>query len=865
MIDDDVARAKRIALAESNAAGARRIAFAGMTAARIVSVSTFLYSIVALAWPWMARADDAPPASVPAKYDTFVKGGTVTNGLLGVVRKDGRVYLVISKDQLGKDFIETSVPTTGIGGLGPAPEESDIAPARIIRFERVDDNVIVRWPNTYPKVDPNTPQAAGAALSFPNSVVAVAPIVAQSDTSVVISAAPFLGDLANLKAQFDQIVTKSEHQYHLDSARSFFTEAKSFPQNTIVRVSQTWSSDTPDTIDNAPDPRSVEVLMTYNIVAAPKDDGYMPRIADARVGYFEQPLIDFRSDSNPSRTIYYVNRWNFRPQTPGRPSPAQNPIVYTLSNDIPLEYRDAVRKSLLAWNEAFARVGIQNAISVRQQPDDPGFDADDIRNNMVLWVSSSYPSFGAEAQSIQDPRTGEELNVGIDIDAFAGLEGDYWYRYYVAPARGLPDSRAAEHQFSVDWIAATVLHESGHDMGLQHNFIASTAYAAKQLQSTAFTAKYGVASSVMEYAPMNVWPRGTPQGDFQQLVLGPYDYYAIKYGYGYIPNATTPEAELPALNAIASHWSDPLYRFASDEDVDFGSGHAVDPRVQQDDLTDHPVAWEQMQLGLLRSLMNVVDRRFPKNGESFDEARRAFIFPLKLYVEYAAMPAHVIGGEYISRANAGDPNSLPPFTPVSRADEYQAWKVLEDGLFSDAAWRFSPNVLNKLAYREVSSAGPQGKWVYDQPQRHDVAVVQIAGQTQESVLNELFAPLTLQRIDDLSTKYAPGTTMTLTDLFDWTRDGIFGDLRNGTIAQAGVVRRNVQMRLARRLAQLWLAPASGTPPDAQALARLQLEYLERDTAIALRAKLSDLPRAHVEALQALAHQALEARATLAPP
>lgn len=806
----------------------------------------------------------AAAASEPAKYDAFVKGATVANGLIGVIRKNGKVYLAVSKSQLGQDFIEVAVPATGIGGFGPAPGEPYVAPARIMRFERVDDTIVIRWPNTIAKVDPNSPQAAGAQASLASSIVAIAPVEAQSDTMVVFSAAAFLGDVANLKAQFDSVVTKPGHAYHLDAARTFFTETKSFPQNTILRVDQTWATDSPDTIDNVPDARSVEVRMTYNIVAAPQN-GYMPRIADPRVGYFEQPLLNFQSDKNPSRNVNYISRWNFNPQTPGQPSPAKNPIVFTISNDVPVDYRDAVRSALLAWNDVFARIGIQGAVQVRQQPSDATFDLDDIRNNMVSWFDTSSPQYGAEALIINDPRTGEEINVGINVDAVVGLFGPQYYRYVAAPARGLADNEALEKQFTIGWITSIILHESGHDLGLQHNFIGSMAYTAGQLQDPAFTAKNGVASSVMEYAPVNLWPAGTRQGDYFQLVVGPYDYYAVQYGYGYIPNAATPEAELPALNKLASRWSDPLYRFASDEDVQFGNGHAVDPRVQQDDLTNHPLEWEKLQLTMLHALMNAVDRRFPKSGEPFDEARRAFSVPLRFYARDAVMPAHIIGGEYISRANAGDPHSAPPMQPVSRTDEYAAWQVLQEYLFSDTAWQFNPNVLNRLTYSEFSSLGPDGTWIYNPSPRHDVAVVQVAAQTQERALNELFAPLTLQRIDELSTKYSPGTTMTLTDLFDWTRNGFYGDLANGTIAKAGVVRRNAQMRFAKRLAHLWLAPAAGTPGDAQALARLQLEYLLRDTTLALRAKLPDLPRAHVETLQALARQALDARATMAAP
>ena len=830
-------------------------------------------SFAVLLLPSALRAQDGSPtgapggpaggaASGPAPYDVFVKGADVSSGLIPVVRKAGKVFLVISISQFDKDFIETSVPWTGLGGFGPAAGEPYVAPARIMRFQRVDDTIVIRWPNTFAKVDQQTPQALGVQTSLPSSVVAVVPVVAQSKTAVVVPAAPFLGDIADISAQFEAVAAKPGHSYRLDPTRAFFTDAKSFPDNTLLRVSQTWTTDAPDTIDNAPDARSIEVRMTYNIIAAPQD-GYLPRIADARVGYFEQPLIDFGTDRKMTRNVYYAIRWNFAPEHPGQPSQAKHPLIYTLNNNIPIDYRDAIKQALLQWNAAFERVGILNAIQVQQQPNDPGFDVDDIRNNMVSWINATSPQYGAEALLIDDPRTGEELNSGVNIDAVAGLEGRR-YRYYVAPARGLPDTEALEKQFAIDAIHAIVLHEAGHDFGLQHNFIGSMAYTAKQLQDTTFTAKYGIASSVMEYAPTNVWPKGTPQGDYNQLVLGPYDYYAIAYGYTNVANAATPDDELPALNRLASRWADPMYRFASDEDAFFDRGHAIDPRVQQEDLTDHPVAWETMQLGMLHGVMNAVSQRFPKPGESYDEARRAFSYPLRLYALYAVMPAHVIGGEYISRANAGDPHAATPLQPVSRSDEYQAWQVLQTYLFADAAWSFSPNVLNKLAYTEVSSF-VDGSWIYNPSPRHDVAVVQVAAQVQDRALNELFAPLTLQRIDELSTRYAPGTTMTLADLFDWTRAGIFGDFQNGTIGHAGVVRRNAQMRFAKRLSQLWTSPALGTPTDAQALARLQLRYLAQASTQALNGKLDELTRAHVEALQAIAKQALEARATIASP
>lgn len=809
-----------------------------------------------------SQAAQTASASTPKPYDTFVNHATVQPGLIPIIHKDGKVYLALAVSQLDSDFIETAVPSTGFGGFGPAPGEPYVAPARVLRFQRNEDTVILRLPNTFAITRPDTPQAAGATQSLPNSVIAVVPIVAQDDKTVVIPADPFLHDVGDLAHAFQDFAHFNPlHAYHLDESRTFFTKTKAFAQNDVIRVDQTWESADPNHIDNAPDPRSIEVVMTYNLIQAPSD-GYMPRINDPRIGFAAQPLMNFSTDDMTHRDVKYIVRWNFGSRTSAAPAPAANPLVYYLSNDIPAQYRGVVRGALLAWNAAYARIGILNAVQVRDQPSDPNWDADDIRYNVVRWIDTSIPQYGAEALLITDPRTGEELNTGINVDAVEGLTGAY--KYLVAPARGLPDSIALERAFVQQELRATILHESGHDMGLLHNFIASEAYTAKNLQSKAFTDRYGVANSVMEYAPLNIWPKGVAQGDYTQMVLGPYDYYAIRYGYGYIPGARTPQGELPVLRQWASRWSEPYYRFASDEDAYFGSGHAIDPRVVMDDLTNHPLQWCGTQMTLMHNVMNAVANRFPARGQSYEEARRAFLYPLRGYLRCAAMPAHTIGGEYISRAANGDPHAGSPLTAVSRNDEYAAWKLLQAGLFADAPWRFKPRVLTMLTYDEYEwFAGPQWSWAYSPPDRHDVDVTARIGTAQDETLDELFAPLRLQRIADLSSKYGRAA-MTLPDLFNWVQSGILGDLADGRVAGDGVIRRNLQVAYAKRLAKMWLNPQPGTPSDAQGLARLQLGRLQHDAALGLRSsKLDELTRAHLEELRAIAQQALEAHAAIA--
>ncbi|MGH8282385.1 MAG: DUF5117 domain-containing protein, partial [Gammaproteobacteria bacterium] len=484
----------------------------------------FVLAALVLAAPSALPAPATPaahsashPPKVPAAYNKFVKGAAITPGLIPIIHKAGKVYLSLSPSQLGEDFIETSVPSSGLGGLGPAQGEPYVAPARILHFERAGNQVVLRWPNRYALTQPGSPQATGVRNSLPNSIIAVVPISAQDHDHVVISADAFLGDVADLADTFNAREKNPAHRYRLNAKKTFFLQTKAFPLNDVLRVDQSWvAPEATPKFDNAPDSRYVEVRMTYNLIAAPHDN-YVPRIYDPRVGYFSEPLMNFATDSEMQRAVHYITRWNFGKRISVAPFKATSPIVFYLSDDIPMEYRETVRQALLTWGQAFTRVGILNAIQLRNQPHTPGWDPDDIRHNMVRWIDTSSPAFGAEALLITDPRTGEELNVGVNFDAVMGLDGRLIYKYIIAPARGLPDTKIVEQKFAAAFIRMVVLHESGHDMGLQHNFIGSMAYTAKDLQSKSFTGKYGVASSVMEYSPLNIWPKGTPQGDYVQL------------------------------------------------------------------------------------------------------------------------------------------------------------------------------------------------------------------------------------------------------------------------------------------------------------------------------------------------------------
>ena len=867
---------------------------------RFVSMTFAIFFLLAL--PAAVRADDSDGGGKLVPYADFTKSAQPQHGLFTVWRKDGKVFLELTPQQLGVDFIQTAVPRNGIGGYFFFNSSADYAPARLIDFTRVDDKIAITWPNAMFIAPPGSAAANAVAQTFASSMVDVAPVVSVDDATgdVVFDASPFLGDLMDtadgLKASLG--ITNPENAYRLDPQRTYFGPTKAFADNVLIEADQTFASDEPNVIDNVPDPRTLLIKIDYNIAKAPDNSDYTPRLADDRVGYFDNTHLDFGSDDVRSRDLRYIIRWNEQPSDPTKAvSPSKHPLVFYLSNTIPTQYRGAVRDALLTWNKAFLPLGISDAVIVKDQPDpsvDPTWDADDIRYNVVRWLAESNSGGFAEAQIVYDPRTGQEFHTGIVVDADLMLFGGLQYQFDVQPQvtavgpmrgndadyalgmrreagfgleamqmMGLTSGYQIPQQYKYDFLKSIILHESGHDWGLQHNFIGSDDYTAKELQDKSFTARYGVATSVMEYSPINLWPKGYHQGEYWQTTLGPYDYYAIHWGYARVPGAHTPQDERPVLNRWASAWSDPRYRFASDEDVAYFNGHAIDPRVSHWDLSDDTLGWCGTRLQLANGLVGDLDQHYPRPGEPYEEERDAFGYAMGEYLTCSGILEHFVGGEFLSRAHGGDPHSTVPLTPESRSQEQRAFAMIDKYITGDNAWRFSPQLLNRMTYTEWSPTWENGTWAYDPSDRHDVPVAEVAESFQDQELGMMFQPAVLNRIDDLSLRSKPGQTMSLTDLFSWTQQSVFGDLRDHGLSTVGLIHRSEQQSYAAMLSDLLLRPRPGTPYDAQALARAELTDLQAEIKGALgSSRLDTMTRAHLADLQVRVARTLDAQTVI---
>ena len=837
-----------------------------ISARHVVSVALLVLVVVFGAAP--SSADAADPA---VSYDTFVKTATAQRGLFTIWHRGGNVYLELAAAQLDRDFVQTIVPASGLGANFVVYGNTDHLPAELVRFERAGDKVAIEWPNPY-FIAPHEPSAARAiAGNFAHTVVALAQIAAEDPKTgaIVIDAAPYLDDQLNLKAILAQSLRAQPKAapYELDKTRTFFGATKAFPRNVLLHAMQTWGSEDQRLEDSVPDPRHVAIDVAYNISDPVASPGYRPRYADDRVGIYDDVYLTFDDDEVLSRKLRYIIRWNLQPSDPSKPlSPATHPMIFYMSDTVPQRYRAGIRAGVLKWNLAFEKLGISDAVQVRDQPNDPSWDPDDIRYNVLRWVPEYHASFGADSQTLYDPRTGEEFRTGIlisaDVPSFALRE----WRDLIDPVRFGRTTDPMPQKFLDDTWLSTIMHETGHNLGLQHNFLGSRAYSAAELQDPAFTATHGIASTVMEYAPTNLWPRGTPQGDYKQTTLGPYDYYAMQWAYDRIPDAATPEDEIPTLSRLASSWSDPAYRYASDEDVSWANGHATDPRVEQGILTNDPLAWCDTQLRMDRGLIDRLGSFFPNVGDAYEDETQAFAMVMSQYRTCALMPTHFIGGQYLSRAHRGDFHAEPPVVPVPYDVQRRAFASLDRYLFSASAFRFAPSFLQSLGYSEWSGYGyvsfegygnlPQ--FEYDPPARHDDAVADQIAAMQSAAIKQMFLPVVLARIAEGPSQTTVGRPMRLVDLFDWMHHSVFAELRGPKHSTSIVaMRRTLQDTYFATLVSFATAPQAGTPSDVRSLAVAELGKLQRETAIAAHAPGLDRETlAHLADLHAQTHQAL---------
>lgn len=426
------------------------------------------------------------------------------------------------------------------------------------------------------------------------------------------------------------------------------------------------------------------------------------------------------------------------------------------------------------------------------------------------------------------------------------------------PTPGTPGAPKLPDELIGQLIKEVTMHEVGHSLGLRHNFKASTMLTAEQLNDTSITRVKGQVGSVMDYAPINIAPKGQKQGDYVTTTLGPYDYWAIEYAYK--PVMGDEDAE---LKKIASRAPEADLVFATDQDRFFNG----DPLVNVYDLGADPAKYAKERATLAVQLMKDLDAKVVKDGEAWARTRVAFTTLMGQLGNAATLAGNYVGGQQVYRDHKGDKNARDPVVPIPGAKQREALSFLIETILSDKSYQFSPALLRRLA---------TDKWEDDAP---DFSVNDRVLAIQKIVLTKALSGTTMTRLVQQELQSEPDSNpLKVSEVFRALTNGVFSELdvtpatdkTKPTVVKVSTIRRNLQREYLKRLATMVLGPkgqnlgdsvpfmiiidggGSSVPADARALARFHLKEINEKLAKVLDSKdltLDDTSRAHLDELR----------------
>jgi len=712
----------------------------------------------------------------------LVKGHKKIEGLFTFYQDttSGELKMLISKDQIDKEFIYFSQVADGV--TEASAFRGSYMGSKIFKIEKYFNRVEFVSQNTAHYFDPNSPLVRSSNANISHGVMASAKIEGYDEKN---DAYLIKADNLFLKETFSQVKRPSlpgESPFsfklgNLDSEKTKVNAIRNYKLNTDLAIEYVYSS--PAVINSGSsaiaDGRNVSIKVYHSLIQMP-DNGYEPRYDDPRVGYFTTEVTDMTSSSaTPFKDL--IHRWDLRKKDPTAAlSEPIEPIVWWIENSTPLEWRPTITEAVLEWNKAFEKAGFKNAMVVKVQPDDADWDAGDIRYNVLRWTSSPNPPFGGYGPSFVNPRTGQILGADImlefvyhtnrvvmnkifgDVTAMESSDNDphlfcvagqhmqhnMIFGQTVMMAYGATDMEMSG--MKKEAMAELLMHEVGHTLGLNHNMKASQLYSPEQLSDGNFTRGKALSGSVMDYLAINITKDKAKQGHYFSTTVGPYDEWAIAFGYT--------EGDESKINEILALSTMPEHIFGNDADDMRSPGKAIDPRVMIGDLSNDQIAYSVERMDLINNIMKDVKGKYTKEGESYQELHQAYKVLMGQYASAAGVVSRFIGGVYVDRSMAGQENATQPYTPVSLADQKRAMNALSKYVFAPDAFNAPNDLYNYLADQRRGFnffSGTEDPKIHQQVLNH-----------QKNILSHLMHPNTLQRLNDsqlYGNEYALATFM----------------------------------------------------------------------------------------------------------
>jgi hypothetical protein len=263
--------------------------------------------------------------------------------------------------------------------------------------------------------------------------------------------------------------------------------------------------------------------------------------------------------------------------------------------------------------------------------------------------------------------------------------------------------RISKEEYAKEFLKECVSHEIGHTLGLRHNFIASTLLTPKQLADDATVDKWGTGASVMDYTPVNVMAVVGQGRSYFTPRIGPYDEWAIRYGYMDVPEARTPLGERYALSRVASLSGKPEHRFMTDEEAD-----GFDPYVVRFDNSREPLSYSGFMLQALAKVREYAINRLPRPGESYAKRTALILTSIARSFREAMIAARFVGGVAGNRNFRGDAGQRPSLAPIDSKEQRKAVRLIARHFFSSSSFQLPADVMLNLS-RDPNAA--DGQWI----------------------------------------------------------------------------------------------------------------------------------------------------------